>query len=398
MEERASRDARSCFPGNELALIRLCLRARWDAGALEEARALLAHGEFEEGRLLQLACAEGVASLLYDVMRGQNLLPAPLEDELRLVYFAAARRGYPLFNELERLLASMAAHDLPVILLKGAALALAVYRNVSVRPMSDLDLLLRREDVPRALDLLRERGYVEEQMEAHEGDTLAYENEIMLHKRGDSGHVVEVHWGLFDSPYYQHTLSGEWFWETALPLRVGNAPALMLGPEAQLLHLCGHLLLHHGGAALRLLWLHDVAEVLVLYRDALDWDELFRRAEAHALLLPLQRVLPRVIEEWQVPVPPQVVPRLCALRPSKEEERVFGWLSAAGQPVGRRFWFDLLSMPSWGQRFRYAWTGLFPSASYMQQRYRLRHPLLVPFAYLYRWFLGLRGLLSRRYR
>jgi hypothetical protein len=48
-------------------------------------------------------------------------------------------------------------------------------------------------------------------------------------------------------------------------------------------------------------------------------------------------------------------------------------------------------MPGWRQRVRFARTNLFPSAAYMRQRYQIKHPLLLPLYYPYRWLRGLRG-------
>jgi hypothetical protein len=214
---------------------------------------------------------------------------------------------------------------------------------------------------------------------------------------------IEVHWGLFDSPHHQHHVRMEWFWETAVPIlwardRSGKGPHIF-GPEAQILHLCAHLTLHHGGLETpRLLWLHDIAEVLVHYRDELDWPTMLAQARVNDLLMPLQQVLPRIAVDWQAPLPAAVLDELAQLAPSPAEERIVGRLAEEYRPAGRRLWDDLVDTPSWGQRLRMAWVNVFPTPAYMRQRYGIRHPLLVPFYYPYRWFLGLKGLFAPRDR
>jgi hypothetical protein len=181
----------------------------------------------------------------------------------------------------------------------------------------------------------------------------------------------------------------DWFWQTAQPLRLGDIPTLMLGPEALLMHLCGHLALHH--AATGLLWWHDIIEVLLARAGELDWSELIARTRAYELVLPVRTVLTRAQAEWGVPLPVHAIAALTALSSSSAEERVFTRLTQPRRPAGERFWIDLLGMSGWRQRLRFARTNLFPSAAYMRQRYAIAHPLLLPLYYPYRWLRGLRG-------
>jgi hypothetical protein len=376
----------------------LCLRGRWDPTALERARALSARSDLDWDALPQVAYAEGVAPLLYYIARGQDLLPPLVEENLRLIYYDHAGSSLRLLHKLGDVVGHLAAEGVPIILLKGVALAQTVYRNASVRPMVDLDLLVRREHVPTALRVLSALGYEPADAEHRAGYVVTYRNEVMLVKPGEVNVPIEIHWSLFGPLYYQQAVPMDWFWQTALPVRSGDASAWMLSPEAQLLHLCAHMPLQHSDEGEpRLLWLHDVAEVIAFYQEQIDWDQVLDRARAYDLVLPVQWILTRVGGEWHAPIPPAVLERLRALRPSRDEERVFAWLTAAHRPA-QRFWVDLASMPGWGPRLRLAWCIFFPSAGYMQYRYRIPHRFLVPLYYLYRWFLGLRDTLRWRDR
>ncbi|MFL7809021.1 MAG: nucleotidyltransferase family protein [Anaerolineae bacterium] len=375
----------------------LCLRAPWDPAVLEAAREVAAQGDVAWQALFEIAYASGLAPLFYAIVRGQGLLPSEVEDELRLVYFASAKRNVRLFHELESVLRHLAVAGVPVVLLKGAALAEPVYANQAVRPVGDFDLLVRRDGLSATLDALAALGYVFSHAETHPGDSVTYENEIALFKPGGSGCVLEIHWSLFDSPYYQHKMPMDWFWQSAQPFEIGQVATLMLGPEALMLHLCGHLALHHGGGDnLNLRWLYDVAAVIASYGERMDWDEVLERAQAYDLVLSLQRVLPEMSDEWDVPMPAGVLERLRGLRPSRDEERVFGQLTAARRPVIQRFWADLVNMPDWRARVRYAWNNMFPSPLYMQRRYSIRHRFLLPLYYPYRWWLGVYEALTAR--
>jgi hypothetical protein len=379
-----------------------CLQARLDATTLQEARLMAEQGAVDWREIRETFSWRVLFPLLHSVLAGQDWVPEDLQREMKEAYRLQAARNALLFAELDHLFELLANKELSAIVLKGGALAEDVYGNAALRPMTDLDLLIRREDLPPIVDLLVQEGYgVDAALDAHEGMGAEYENELILKKPGLTSLMVELHWTLLDSPYYQDRLPMDWFWDTAqpshspLPLLAGDG-VRVLGPGALVLYLCAHLALHHAGDGL--LWLHDIAEVLHHYRDELDWDLLLAKAAEFDLVLPLQQVLPHAVEGWGAPAPPWALVRLAALRPSPEETRVFGWLSAGRRPVAQRFWADLASMPGWRQRIHYGLGSVFPSGAYMIRRYRIRHPFLTPVYYPYRWLRGLLGALPGQNR
>ncbi len=366
--------------------LHLCLRGRWDGTALEAARDVAARGDLDWDAFLDTAHTEGLAPLLYSAVRDGGIVPQPVEEDLRSCYYTNAVRNGRLFDELRDALRCLAAEGISVILLKGAALNAAVYDDAALRTMSDLDLMVRREDAPQALDALASLHYEPMTVELRPGFALDYQHAISLRKTSDEVTFLDLHWSLLGSTYYLHHLPMDWFWKTAQPVRVGDASAFTLGPEAQVLHLCSNLLLHQGGK--EMLGQHDIAAVILHHRGRLDWDTLLSRAHAYDLVLPLQRVLPQVASAWGAPVPGDVLARLQTLRPSPGERRRFALLTAERQPLTRRFWADLTSM-SLGKRLYFAWINLLPSPAYMRHRYGIRHPLLLPLYYPYRWLTNL---------
>ncbi len=373
------------FPASELFL-RTVLRGYFHAAALPEARAQTGQPGFAWPAILAAAMAEGVAPFLHLLLREQEWTPATVQESLRQAYIDTALRNALLLDELGRVLRLLAQAGIPAIILKGAALAEAVYGNAALRPMLDLDLLIPAERVAEAVALLEEIGYQSAGVEVAAGVTLAYENEVMLGKNDCTGTALELHWSLIDSPHYQRTLAMAWFWQTGQPAMVAGAPARVLGLEAQVLHLCAHLLLHHRGRGL--LWQMDIVALLHAWGGRIDWDLVLAQAAAFDLVLPLRQVLAELAATWHAPVPALVLHRLAALSPSPAEQQVVQRLTAAQRPTARRFWADLASLPTWQQRLRFAGLHLFPSPAYMRQRYTLSHAALLPAYYLYRWVSG----------
>lgn len=367
----------------------LCLTASRDSRALAAARARVSEDGFDWDAWL--ARAESLAPLLYRVLHGRDILPPGVDAELEAAFASNWIRSEIAARDLDRILRCLADVQAPVILLKGAALATAIYGDQALRPMSDLDLLVHPGDVIRALEALQGLGYELPAVEMRLHDAVAYSNEILLCRPGGTEIPVEIHWSLVDNPLYRDKPPEAWLWDTSMPLRFGAWDARMLGPEAQVLHLCAHLALHHAGEGL--LWLHDIAEVLHRYQEQIDWRALMEQAQAADLVLPLQQILPRVAEEWGAPIPAEALAALATLPPSVAEAQVFDGMSAGPRTVAAEVWSDLVGLGA-GGRLRYLAAKLFPAPAYMRQRYGIRHAVLVPLAYPHRWLRGVGSALA----
>ena len=82
----------------------------------------------------------------------------------------------------------------PVIPLKGAFLAEAVYGDIALRPMADFDLLVKPPDLPRAVEILRQLGYESEQPFDPAAQRAGFQDMPPMRRPG--GAVVELHWTL----------------------------------------------------------------------------------------------------------------------------------------------------------------------------------------------------------
>lgn len=337
--------------------------------------------------LWEMASAERVAPLLYHAARRSDLLPSWLIDRCRSEYVETGAHNTLRMRELAGVIAKLSDHQIDLIVLKGAALAGQVYGNLGLRPMLDIDLLIRRDDVRSAQSVLESLGYERQGREITPGSTLAFENEIGFSKRDRLDWSLELHWSLFDSPYYQRRLSVDALWATAQPIRIEGVPAYSLSPELLVLYLCGHLMLHHQGSGL--LWWNDIAECIQCFGDRLDWDELLVQAEALHLVKPLQAVLPVAAGVWLAPVPSDVLSRLDTIIPDPGEVQAFDAMTAGRRPPAWRLIDDLREMAGWGERLRFVYHNLFPSADYMDERYGIGNPVMRVVYYPYRWMLGM---------
>jgi putative nucleotidyltransferase-like protein len=180
-----------------------------------------------------------------------------------------------LSRELERLLERFEGARIPVIPLKGPALAETLYPHPALRPCGDLDLLIRRETLESADHLLLGLGY-HRLPDAHSFQfDLGFDRATLY--EAPPGIRVDLHWGLVSDPRYswdeRESLT---IWDRAVRVRVAGENALGLGPEDLLLYLALHLAVHHALAGL--LWYYDLFLVLERWAGTLDWEALVARA------------------------------------------------------------------------------------------------------------------------
>lgn len=366
----------------------LCLGSRWNPAALSVVRELAIQEEVSWGQVARLAADQKLIPLLYDTLRGKELVPAPVEERWRPVYYDSIRRSTRLFHQLTRVLQDLREAQCPVLLLKGAALAETVYGDAALRPMVDLDLLVPASRVPLAETILGQLGYRAQIPDPWPGYSQRYRNSMAyvyapVHESGyPIPWMVGLHWRLLDVPYHWRIQAEEWF-ARGQPARVAAVDALVPTREDHLVYLCGHLAVHHRYDP-ALLRYYDMAGLIHLQGEGLDWDTVLQRTVDWRLVIPLQRSLARLEKLWPGTVPTEAVQAVGQLQPTWAERAVHRWVTDRPRNAASDTLLSLATLPGVGRRARFLLEAILPSPDYMRQRYCPRRPWLWPLAYLLR--------------
>jgi hypothetical protein len=242
----------------------------------------------------------GMAPLLY-----QRLSPAPqwrklapsLKDYLAAQYELNRQRLNVLLGALDAILTSAGHAGIPLMVLKGPVLATQYYEDSALRPMADLDLLVRPQSGERLGHLLGELGYQEMVFNPPHPRhrrfipvNRAYRVVSPEGEHPDNPYQVEVHtevreefWGIG----YQVT---EELWRDCRLVQVGRSSALVPQPLALLQHLLIHAAMNMILGHLRFLQLYDI-HLVARDLSADDWRGLRRagrrRGEERWLYAPL---------------------------------------------------------------------------------------------------------------
>jgi hypothetical protein len=216
-------------------------------------------------------------------------LPPLLAARLRLVAQRTAWRNQNLLAALTTVLAACAEAAIPVIVLKGAYLAPAVYGDLGLRGMSDLDLWLRPDDLPRFCDLMTRLEYIGKHTDPERGPGIVKHawtfrataaagptapNPYLF---DDHAFHIEPHTALTESWFGLRIDIGAGMWERAQPWQGLAGSPRVLDPRDTVLHVAVHAVFHLIMGKPMLLQLFDLRRLLEVFPDCAD-DELVARA------------------------------------------------------------------------------------------------------------------------
>ena len=311
--------------------------------------------------IIKLADRHYVLPLLYHRLKIHNpdiTIPASVEQELRESYLDSSWKNIRRYHELAKVLQILQNEGIPVILLKGAALATLVYQDIALRPMCDVDLLVKGEDIWQTGKILLQLGY---------GDFSLLSSkrysQYTKHTTHASGRAcIEVHPKIYELPHLDP-------WINASPAAaVSTDNTFILGVEDFLLHLCLHLDDHYRGGRHRLIWWYDIAEILNFYREVINWSYVIRVAREHQVGEDIHRVLYMVDESFHADVPAEVFSQLgngCAtvsindvLNSGKTQDRDTYTISS--------FRSTISGIPSIHGKIYYIFRKIFPRREYMR--------------------------------
>lgn len=271
-------------------LLALCARPRLDAaGRLSLAREALGLSDWDA--VVAAAEAHGLAPLVHTHLRAAGVHPPPpAARDLLGLYLRHQQANRIRFRTLAVVLTELAAAGVPVVVLKGAALAHLAYPEPGLRPMSDVDLLLEPEAADMAREVLGDLGFAD----PAPGAAPVSDKHAVAVKVVDGLPVgLELHHRLL-SPRHRGALAPEVTGEPPLTFVVEGVTARGLGPAALLSHLCEHLAWHADVfMPLRLIWMADVVAVAEMYAETIDWEVLrWRQPRTLATLALLDAVIP----------------------------------------------------------------------------------------------------------
>ena len=381
------RDGPSARVTSEIVLA--LLRASLGTGPLPNATRL---AQCDWARFALLASHHGLGPILFRALHGRaDSVPAEWLQIFKAEYVTNAFHNQLAQQSVDQIGALFSSEQIPVILMKGAALLRTLYDDQGLRTLCDVDLLVDERDVERADTLMQARGLklpVSEEVGSRCHYSLVY---CWQQPRTVP---VELHWRIFER-YRPYVFDLDEVRAQARPLPGMPPNVLVMAPEHELAHLCMHLdrhaiayrslirrknwcellLLPQGSG--RLTWLYDIALYLQRRSALIDWGKFVDTARRWAIDGRVYATLELSRRALGVGPPPEVLQALNRGRPQLVERIAHSVVLAAYRANETQrttsartpppHWLTRLSVPV--LRFAHTWISVFPPSAYLHARY-----------------------------
>jgi Uncharacterised nucleotidyltransferase len=283
----------TCLFSPEFQLAAAC--AMWPpSDRRTEAIRSAASGRLDWPRFLRVAQRHRVLGLAHQGLTETRLaVPPEIRHEIGARAATLVRENLGMAAEAMRLQRMFDKAHLPALFVKGSSLAMLAFGNLGLSSSQDIDLLVPREALTAATELVARAGYRRFDPPPGISDTqlLPLRKDFgFLHQT--TGLPIELHWRLFENP---HAMAEDSIMAASRDVPLTDSARLhTLGDEDLFAYLCMHGARHWWN---RLKWLADV-NALLASRPEDSIESLVRAAEvrgtgrtaALALLL-CQRVL-----------------------------------------------------------------------------------------------------------
>jgi len=273
---------------------------------------------------------------------------------------------------------------IPVILLKGAALAIGLYDDPACRPMNDVDVLVAPEHMSDAVQRLRDGGYIEHGLAP--GADAGYMYHFIFDTPTPPPVRIELHHTLPLLPEQVAPSPLSWFLQQVEPVTLAGRQASILSPTALLLHQATHAVLEHGGEqGAILIWYYDIDQLWRKRGGDIVWKHLLEQAQRLLWEAALHYALRMTHKHFETAYPEPVE---AWLQTPVEQLSGFGSLSrsiAPNRSTSLYAWQVMKEMTP-RRRLQHVMHMAFPHPIFMRQRYPFADSWLLPLAYPYRWF------------
>ena len=234
---------------------------------MKEVRSLLADisRPIDYDLLIQLANPNRVTPLLYKNLSARPDVPFEIMERLRTHYIKTVQRNAAHLEETLQIVEILRRAGIRSIPLKGSFAAETLLGDMGLYPTSDIDLLVRWDDLKKARESLLTSGYHISTV-ISEQDQLEGSYHLYFHKATTT---IELHWNLVRR-YFD--VSPDYWWEDIHEMIFRALTITALSNEKYLLYLIFRLF------SKSFLPLHHIVLMPAIISQKFDWEKFMASA------------------------------------------------------------------------------------------------------------------------
>ncbi|MFH1788935.1 MAG: nucleotidyltransferase family protein [Candidatus Altiarchaeota archaeon] len=246
--------------------------------------------QLDFGCVLDISARHGVKPLLHAKTKKVAGLPGFFVKDLEESYHENLSRNMFLSSQLRKIVQALNSKNISFMVFKGVLLAEEYYGDVGLRPMADLDILVREKERAKTGEILGSLGYFIPT--GYDSDFSGkYRSHIPYVSDHRIRHSVEVHWALTQKVRFSLDMDGIWTGSETYSL--DGIQAKSMSRERLLSYLCVHFTHHlhypEGSFRPKLIWLYDIH--LLVGQGSVDWEGLVETAKLERTRIALYAAL-----------------------------------------------------------------------------------------------------------
>lgn len=234
---------------------------------------------------------------------GFGAIPGDQKQFMKHQYSICLSNNFILSNELKRLLEIFKKKGVATLILKGASLAENFYPLPELRPYSDIDILVHKNDLKVVKEILIKSGYSSAEKANEEfNEKYWYSYQFF---QNDKKVLLEIHWNIAQLRRYKINIDS--IWKDAISFKIDETESLMMSIEDLIIYQSLHLSYHYYS---KLLWLLDLAIIIQKERDSISWEKIIERCKTQRVCNPVYYALLYVKNLLKTGIPDNVLKSL----------------------------------------------------------------------------------------
>ncbi|MCD4736607.1 MAG: nucleotidyltransferase family protein, partial [Bacteroidales bacterium] len=221
-----------------------------------------------------------VTPIVYHVLKDldhENKIPKTILQILKRTYKQTVMCNLGLFSTLNSVLRVFNENAISVILLKGAVLADDLYNNIGLRHMSDIDVLVKHDQMDEVNTALSKVGCRPEPLYQWH-----IQRNIRINYINTRSQRLQVHWEVLHGDSFSQNflpLPNDILWQNTMPITCDTQSALSIEHTVNALYLCLHTAKHSMWDICLAKFL-DIALFIKKYDESIDKERFWQLAQA----------------------------------------------------------------------------------------------------------------------
>ncbi len=288
-------------------------------------------------------------------------------------------------QQLSNILRVLQEANIPVLTLKGPALAHSIYPHPGTRPHTDLDLLVPHEFMPSAYECLEAIGYRGLTKRYKRGRHFYYDDSFNPQSSQVGKCNIELHWNLCPFPALKlidARIDG--LFQRAIQISVSGTTLSTFCPvDALLYRAMNNAYIHDHD--LRLIWIIDAALLAKEIKQSELWDVLLNRSVKWRCRLALEFTL-TMVQNWMGNPSSSTFPEISTWpEPSPEEIRIWKKTTVRRHSLSTYLSLYVNTVANGLRCIPYVIELIFPDSNYMQSKYPPAIGWHLSLSYCRRW-------------